>query len=206
MGWLIALGILIILALLPIGVSVKYNEDGFFLRGLVGWIPISILDGKKKEKPKKEKRPKKEQKAQKTKETSDKKKEKEKKGGSVTDFLPMVKIGLDFLNAFRRKIRIRRLEIKLIMAGDDPCDLAVNYGRAWAALGNLMPQLERVFVIKKRDLEVECDFETTQTLIKARADVVISLGGLLWIVLKYGLKAVLQYINILNLRKGGNSQ
>ncbi len=206
MGWLIALGILIVLALLPIGVSVKYNEDGFFLRCLVGWIPISILGGKEKEKPKKEKKQKKKKKKEKAKGSSDKKPEKEKKGGSVTDFLPLVKIGLDFLNAFRRKIRIRRLEMKLIMAGDDPCDLAVNYGRAWIALGNLMPQLERVFVIKKRDLEVECDFEATETRIKARADVVISVGGLLWIVLKYGLKALFQYINILNLRKGGSSK
>lgn len=209
MGWLIALVILVALALLPIGVSVKYNEDGFFLRCLVGWIPISLVGGEEKEKKPKKKKEKKSKKADpspKKKPASEKKKEDEKKGGSITDFLPLVKIGLDFLNAFRKKLRIRRLEMKLIMAGDDPCDLAINYGRAWATLGNLMPQLERVFVIKKRDLEVECNFETTQTLVKARADVVISLGGLLWIVLKYGLKALTKYIKILNLRKGGASK
>lgn len=208
MGWWIALGILVVLALLPIGVSIKYNEDGFFLRCLVGWIPISLIGGEKKEKkPKKqkEKKPKKEEKPKKEKNPPQKPEEK-KKGGSITDFLPLVKIGLDFLNTFRRKLRIRRLELKLIMAGDDPCDLAVNYGRAWAALGNLMPQLERCFVIGKRDLEVECDFETTQTLIKARADVVIRLGSLLWLAVKYGMKALIQFIKILNLRKGGASK
>lgn len=205
MGWWIALGILVVLALLPIGVSIKYNEDGFFLRCLVGWIPIRLIGG-----PKKEKKPKKE-KEKKSKKSDDKKrsapaKPKEEKGGSITDFLPLVKIGLDFLNAFRRKLRIRNLEMKLILAGDDPCDLAVNYGRAWAVLGNLMPRLERCFVIKKRDLEVECDFEADKTVILARFDAVISLGGLLWIAVKYGVKALSAFLKIRNLRKGGASQ
>lgn len=205
MGWLITLAILVALALLPLGVSIRYDEEGFFLRILMGWIPIPFLGGEKKEKkPKKEKKAKPEKKTAK-KQTSSKKKaqKEEKKGGPITDFLPLLKVALDFLNAFRRKMRIRRLEIKLILAGDDPCDLAINYGRAWAALGNLMPQLERVFIIKKRDLEVECDFEATQTLIKARADLVISLGGMLWIVLKYGVQALVKYLKIQNLRKGG---
>lgn len=205
MGWWIALGILVVLALLPIGVSIKYNEEGFFLRCLVGWIPIRLIGG-----PKKEKKPKKE-KEKKPEKSEDKKrsapaKPKEEKGGSITDFLPLVKIGLDFLNAFRHKLRIRRLEMKLILAGDDPCDLAVNYGRAWAALGNLMPRLERWFVIKKRDLEVECDFEADKTVIFARFDTVISLGGLLWIAVKYGVKALSAFLKIRNLRKGGASQ
>lgn len=60
----------------------------------------------------------------------------------------MVKVALNFLGDFRRKLRVNRLELKLILAGGDPCDLAVNYGRAWTAVGNLMPQLERLFVIK----------------------------------------------------------
>lgn len=210
MGWLIALVILTAVALLPIGVSVLYNEDGFFLRCLVGWIPVSLIGGEKKEKKpkkKKEKKAKKEKKTDNKKDNAEKKvKQQDKKGGSITDFLPLVKIGLNFLNAFRKKLRIRRLEMKLILAGDDPCDLALNYGRAWAALGNLMPQLERCFVIKKRDLEVECDFETTQTLIKARIDIVISLGGLLWIALRYGLQALINFFKILNHRKGGASK
>lgn len=205
MGWWIALAIVVALALLPLGVSVLYNEDGFFLRCLVGWIPISLVGGKeKKTKPKKEKKAPKEKKAKQKKAPSQpKKKQEEKKGGSITDFLPLVTIALNFLNAFRRKLRIRRLEMKLIMAEDDPCDLAVNYGRAWAALGNLMPQLERCFVIKKRDLEVECDFEASDTVIKARADIVIRLGSVLWIAVKYGIQALIKFVKIQNLRKGG---
>ena len=134
------------------------------------------------------------------------KKEPSKKGGSVKDFIPLVQVALELLNGLRRKIRINRLELKVILAGDDPCDLATNYGRAWQALGNLMPQLERCFVIKKRDLEVECDFEASQTLIFADAKVTITLGRLLGLVLWYGVKALKEFLNLQNKRKGGATQ
>lgn len=208
MGLLICLGILVVLGLLPIGASVKYNEDGFFLHCLIGWIPIRLVGGEKKEKKPKKKKQKSQKKQKKSTKKQDKKAngKKAEKGGPITDFLPLVTVGMRFLDAFRRRLRVRRLELKLIMAGDDPCDLAINYGRAWAALGNLMPQLERVFVIRKRDVEVECDFEGTQTLIRARLDIVIRLGGVVWIALRYGIQAVLKLLKILNLRKGGASK
>ncbi len=203
MGWLIALGVLLGLSLIPLGVSLRYDEAGFRLYALAGLIsfPISGKSEQKKEKTKGNK-------SKSRKKTNNKKKSssqpKEKKnGGSLADFLPFVRIALDFLDAFRRKLRIRRLEMKLIMAADDPCDLAVNYGRAWAALGNLIPQLERCFVIKKRDLEVECDFEATQTLITARLDLTITLGRVLHILLRHGLRAIKEFLNLKKSRKGG---
>lgn len=110
------------------------------------------------------------------------------------------------MNGFRKKLRIKRLELKLIMAGDDPCDLAIHYGRANAAMGNLLPQLEKCFVIKKRDIEVECDFEASQTVIIARADITITLGWLLVLVVRYGIRALKQYLTIQKSRKGGASK
>ena len=108
-----------------------------------------------------------------------------------------------FLGNFRRKLRLNRLELKLIMAADDPCDLAVNYGRAWAAVGNLMPQLERFFVIQKRDVEVECDFTASKTLVIARLDITITLGRLLSAVAVFGVRALIQFLKIKKKRKGG---
>lgn len=223
MGWWITLGIVVLLAILPLGVSAKYNADGVLLRLIIGPIRITLLPRKKKEKkqkkPKKDKKqPKKEEEntsepepAAKTKPKGKDKKAKEAKpkapkkesGGSWTDFLPLVKTVLDFLGDFRRKLRVNRLELKLIMAADDPCDLAVNYGKAWAALGNLMPQLERIFVIKKRDLEVECDFTASQTLVIARLDLTITLGRLLAAVFTFAFRALIQFLKIMNKRKGG---
>ena len=207
MGWLITLGILVLLAILPLGAAVRYNSEGFSLKVIVGPVRIPVLPGKKKD-PELEKKKKEAKKVKKTKKASSQPKKKEEKpkkekGGPITDFLPIVKTALQLLNEFRKKLRIKRLKLKMIMAGDDPCDLAVNYGRANAAMGNLLPQLERCFVIKKRDIQVECDFESSQTLVIAHADVTITLGWLLGIVVFYGVRALKQYLQIKNKRKGG---
>jgi len=208
MGWLITLGILVLLAILPLGAAVNYHSEGFFLDVIAGPVRIPILPKKKKDPNKKEKK-----KEKKKKPKSDKKgkgdaagEKKKKKGGPITDFLPIVKTALDLLNSFRKKLRIKRLDLKMIMAADDPCDLAINYGRANAAMGNLLPQLERCFVIKKRNVEIECDFEASETVIIARADITITLGWLLAIVVFYGVRALKQYLQIKNKRKGGASK
>ena len=93
--------------------------------------------------------------------------------------------------------------MKLTLAGGDPCDLAVNYGRAWAALGNLLPLLEQVLVIKKRDLVVACDFTADKTFIYAHVDLTITLGRILSLGVLYGIRVLREFIKIMNKRKGG---
>ena len=223
MGWLIALGIITLLAVLPLGVSVKYDEDGVLLNLIIGPVKITLFPRPKKDqKPKKKKEKTKEKKEEPkpepaqqpaqeaTPQTPDKKPEekteKKKSGGSVTDFLPLVKTALDMLGAFRRRLRLNVLDLKLIMAADDPCDLAVNYGRVWAAVGNFLPRLEKVFVIKKRNIEVECDFMAAETKIIARLDLTITLGRILATVVVYGVRALIQFLKINKKRKGGASK
>ena len=200
MGWLIAAAVITLLAIAPLGVWVRYDLDGLLLKLIAGPVKLTLIPGKKKEKPQEEE--KKPAKTQVTKSAAPK----EKKGGSITDFLPLVQLALDLLGDFRRKLRVRRLELLLVMAGDDPCDLAVNYGRAWAAVGNLMPQLERFFVIKKRDVEVECDFTGSQTLIIARLQITITIGRIVSMAVRYAIRALREYLKIVNKRKGGNAK
>lgn len=214
MGWLIALGIVLLLAVLPLGIRLRYNSEGMVLKIIAGPVKITLLPRppkKKKEKKKKEKKsavapaaeeenlPKPPQPPKAPRE----KKPKGEKGGSLLDFLPLVKTALDFLGDFRRKLRLDNLYLRLILAGDDPCNLAVNYGRAWAAVGNLLPQLEKWFVIKKRDIEVECDFETSETLVIAHLDLTITLGSLLAAVVKFAVRALIEYLKLRKKRKGG---
>ena len=214
MGWLITLGILTLIAITPVGARFRYNADGVYLAVIFGFIKIKILPAKKKEK-----KPQKEKKSKKDKNTASKtdpgpktqpdpapkpKTEKPKeKGGSWTDFLPLVKVVLDFLGGFLHKLRIDNLELKLIMAGDDPCDLATNYGRAWAALGNLLPRIERVFVIRKRNIEVECDFWAEQTTVIAAADITITIGRILSLVCVLAFRGIREFLKINKKRKGG---
>ena len=246
MGWWIALAILVGLAVLPLGVSVKYNADGVWLAIVAGPVRIQILPAKKKvKKPKKEK-PQKEKKPKKPKASKSPKKdapekpaskpaaapkvppqvplekkypnldkkprrvprkapepEKPEQGGSWTDFLSLIPVVLDFLNDFRRKLRVNRLDLKLILASGDPCDLAVNYGKVWAAVGNFMPHLERFLKIQKRNIDIECDFLASETKVIARLDLTITLGRILAAVIKFAFRALVEFLKIMKKRKGG---
>ena len=56
MGWLIAAGVLILLAILPLGVSIKYDSEGSRIYAAIGPIRYKVFPGKKKEnKPEAEK-------------------------------------------------------------------------------------------------------------------------------------------------------
>ena len=204
MGWLIALGVLTLIAILPIGVSALYNEDGPRVSVIAGPFRLLVFPQKKKEK--KDKPEKKEKKAKKTssKKTEVKPKEKKKKkGGTIDDFLPIVDAVLDFVAAFGRRLRVNNLQMKLILAGGDPSDLAVNYGRGWAVLGNLLPLLERAFVIKKRDLEVECDFLADKTAVVAQLDLTITIGRIFSLLIIRGIPIVRELLKLMKIIKGG---
>ena len=214
MGWLITLGILILLAILPLGVSVKYDSEGPLVKVIAGLVRIRIYPRpkkQKKEKPEKTLKQKPEQAAEdknlpkppQPPKQAKAAKPKESKGGSLADFIPFVKLGIAFLGDFRRKLRLNDLELKLVLASSDPCDLAVNYGKTWAAVGNLMPALERWFVIRKRNVEVECDFTASQTLVTARLDISITLGRLLSLAAVYGTRGLKEFLNFKKKRKGG---
>lgn len=196
MGWLIALGVLLLLAVLPLGVRFLYDSDGPVLHILAGPLRFKVFPSHK-EKPQKEKL------KEKKKSTTTQKKGTSKKGGSLKDFIPLLRTALDFLGDFRRKLRVRRLDLNLVLGGGDPCDLAINYGKAWAALGNLWPRLEQIFVIKKRNAEIQCDFEASQTLVTACVEVTITLGRLLALIAVYGVRAIKEFIKLQNIRKGG---
>ena len=212
MGIWITAAILLALAVLPLGVRIHYNDAGFVLKVIAGPLKITVFPRKKK--PKKQKVKQNIKKVagiaepavseEKPPQPPKKQPEKKEKGGSLTRFLPLVKLGLKFLGSFRRKLRMDNLYLRLILAGDDPCDLAVNYGRSWAAVGNLMPQLERLFVIRKRDIQVECDFTVAETTVVAHLDISITLGRLLALVIFYGVRIIFELLSMK--RKGGGDK
>lgn len=196
MGWLIALAAVAALAFLPLGIKAKYDEGGAVVWLIVGPARTLLYPSQKAKKKQKKEAP--AQSQEKKTPGSD------KKGGSFSDFFPLLDAVLDFLgDLLCRKLRVKKLQAKVIMAGDDPCDLAVNYGRTWAALGNLVPLLERFFIIKKRDLQVECDFDAEKTLIDANLEITITLARLLHLGLRYGIRVLREYLKIMKLRKGG---
>ena len=215
MLWLIIPGILILFCLLPLGIGAVYGKQGPKVYLIIWKVKIPLYPRKPK-KPKKEKAPakpsgnsprqenkqepvlakgekptkeaKQEASPAKDKKPSEEAKQAEDAQWDFEKLKTLVHLIVPFLGDLRRKIRITRLQGYLLLAGGDPCDLAVNYGRAWAALGNLQALLNRAFVIKKQDLQVGCDFAGDNTLFYGRSDITITLGRLLSLVLRYGWK------------------
>ena len=201
MGWLIF--VLLLLAVLPLGVWIRYDEAGPLVRIVAGPLKIKVFPVRKKAKkaaaPKQEKA----SLSESTPNPKEQQSTKKANGGSLTDFLPLVNVALDLLGDFRRKLRVDELYLRLILASSDPCDLAVNYGRTWAAVGNLIPQLERCFVIKKRDIAVECDFTADKTLVYLQMKITITFGRLLSLLAIYGFRGLKEFLKLKKKRKGG---
>lgn len=216
MGWWIFWGIIALILLLPIGASIFYDAAGVRVLVIGGPIRFTVFPMKKKEQKKQpekttEQPPKKDETApdpvqeqpavpekQALPEAPKPPQAPEEKGGSLMDFLPLVELALKFVGEFFHKtLHIDVLYLKLTMAADDPADLAINYGITWAALGNLWPYVDRMFTIKKRDIQVQCDFEATQPLVNARVDITLTLARLLGLILGYGFRIGVKFLQIL---------
>lgn len=190
MGWLIALGavaaVVALVIWLPVGLRADYDADGLRAWYTVG--PFRVLPVEEKDEETKKislKQILNEPRKMKKQRSSKKGGQTQAKGGSIDTFWDELKTVLGFYWGLRGKAVLKRLQFKLVMAGDDPCDLAINYGRAWAAAGSLIALLEELLTIRKRDVEVECDFTADQTVILARLDFTIPLGRLLAFLFSY---------------------
>ncbi len=193
MGWLIAVGILILLALIPIGIRLVYSQQGPMAWLFVGPIRFGLVGkGKRKKKSTED-----------SVNTAGQTNTQNKSGGSLSDFIPLAGRVLRLLNQLRRKLRVDILEFKLSLAGNDPCDLAVNYGRTWAGIGNLVPLMEQYFNIKKRDIDVQCNFTADKSTVYIRLDISITIGRLIAFIVKHGIGFLRELFKITNKRKGG---
>jgi hypothetical protein len=190
MGWLIALVLVSAILFFPLGFSAIYrqNDPGVWL--LIGPLHFRVYPGKEKKKKS-------------IQSSSQKKKTDLLKGGRYSDFLPIARTLYAFLGEFRRRILVKRLEFKIILAGEDPADLAINYGSACAAVGNIIPRVDRLFHIKKRNIEVNCDFSAEETLVYARIDATLTLMRAAHLLSKHGIKIIKQLLELKKLRKGG---
>ena len=178
MWWIIPVAIvllIVLLALLPVGLRVIYDKNGLQVKLLVGFLKFRLNLTEINE-MQLQRRLRKKKKIQ---ENPDYEPRVLKPDGTLREFFPLLDLYFQLLFNEKYKLRVKLLELKLTMAADDPFDLAMNYGKAQTILHGLIPQLERFLNIRKKKLDIGCDFLAEETMLYARADLLIPLSMLI---------------------------
>ncbi|MBQ2057885.1 MAG: hypothetical protein II490_04535 [Oscillospiraceae bacterium] len=154
---LIILLVLFLIALIPLGASFEYSEDGLLLAAHIGFIKIGIL-------PKKEKG------------------EKKKKGGTAEFILKVLEAVFNTLNRFRKKLTVNYLKFYYTSASPDPYDAAMNYGKSSALAGVVLPLAEKAFRIKKSDIRTFVSFDGEGDRIYISAKLTLMIWEIIYVV------------------------
>jgi len=142
----IILLILLSIALLRFGFIVEYSDAGLQMWYKIGFLRFSLADDGKEKKPKK-------------------KKDKEsavKLPGNFSAFIDIFNAVKTALDRFRRRLLIKELTLYYSAAGEDAAKTAMTFGAGNAVFSFLLPVLDRNFRVKKQDLRVFADFESTE--------------------------------------------
>lgn len=179
----IVVGVLALLLFLPARLLLRYDSGGLWIQlrfGLVRWrlVPQKSKKKAKKTGPKPAPQP---------------RKEPEKKSTDLSTLRAYLPLLRELTQAVRRRLVLRRVELLIRLAADDPCDLAAQYGQAQAVLGGITPLLERAFRIRKRNIGAVCDFTAEQTAVYCYLDIAVTLARMLSVIVRYVWKLLKQY-------------
>ena len=198
MTLLVIFTVLVLIGCIPVGVDARYNAEGVFLAAKLGPFRLQLLPQKPKKKPKKRKQQKKQPEKAPAKAGTQEKKPNPLLSGGVDGLMQLLDLAFDMLGDLRRKLRVNELMLRVLIGGaDDPAKAAMGYGRAWAAIGVITPALERLFVIKKRDIQPALDYTISNTQVDAQLVTTITIGRSLALALRAGIR----FLKILNERK-----
>lgn len=198
MTLLVILAALVLIGCIPVGVDARYNADGVFLAAKLGPFRLQLLPQKPKKKPKKRKQQQKQPDKEPASSEPQEKKSNPLLSGGVDGMLQLLDLAFDTLGDLRRKLRVNELTLHVLIGGaEDPAKAAMGYGRAWAAIGAITPSLERLFVIKKRDIRPALDYTISNTQVDAHLVTTITIGRSLALAVHAGIR----FLKLLNERK-----
>ena len=178
--WMTLLAIFVVLVLIgciPVGVDARYSAEGVFLSAKIGPFLLQLLPQKPKKKKKQPKQQKKAEKAPAKAEPQEKKPNPLLSGG-VDGLIQLLNLAFDTLGNLRRKLRVNELTL-------------------YVHIGAITPSLERLFVIKKRDIRPALDYTISNTQVDAHLVTTITIGRSLALALRAGIR----FLKILNERK-----
>ncbi len=148
--------------LIPIQVRLDIKEE-IELRAQYLFFKIPIL-------PAKQKKPKDLPANKKTDKTGNIKTLVQEKGlsGATEEILQLLKNLLEPLGNVVRRIVFRVFDLRIIVANGDAAVAAVEYGAVCALVYPFVAGLESVASVNKRNLQVQCDFETSQPVFECK--------------------------------------
>lgn len=171
---MIALGIIALvialIALLRVGIQVTW-DGALALRLIIGPVRVSIRSNKDTEES--------ELKQSERKESDSRKKSDRKK--KEKSLWPRVLLAnwqelLELVGRVLYMPYLNPLILKVVFGGEDPAESAVNYGRAWALVGAVMPLLERNFQIGNREIDVRYNRDAKKMSVYAKAALTVRVG------------------------------
>lgn len=184
---LVIAAVLVLLLLLPVGAALEYGEDGVTAQLLIGFVRLRLFP---RPPVKRKKTRNKTRKAEKSVKQSKQQKPEEKKGGKLPLLMEMLRVGIDFLGAFRRRLLVRRLTLRLTYGGADPAATAIRYGQSCAAAHALLPLIDQVFRVRRQDVRLVYDPAEPELSVYVHAALTIRVGQLLALAARYGMRAL----------------
>ena len=192
----VVLAVLVLIALIPVGVRLGYDDGAIGVQAAVGRLRIRIYPrpvdevkaakklARQRRKPPKPQKPKK-----------DKPPKPEKSGGGLSPaaIRQLVELGLDLVGKLPRKLLVEDLTVHAVFGGSNAAEIAVGYGKAWAVIGAVTPVLENTFRIRRRDLQAKLDPARSSMGLYLRMDLRMRVGTALWL----GIQALARLLKIM---------
>ena len=176
--------IFFVLLIIPLGVSVGYNNGEYSLAARVFLFDFVILSSEEKTpKREKKKKPKKEKKEEAEKEDDTKK---PKLSFSFDEIMDLIRLGLNTLSNFRRKLTVNWFKLHFISASEDPYSASMMFGYVNSALQLLSGYNGRAFNARKADIKTAIDFQSTDMSIDVEMTITTNIGKLLAVLISAG--------------------
>ncbi len=86
--------------------------------------------------------------------------------GLLSDLNTAVRALLSATFGMLRKAVFRQFSLQIVVGDDDAADAAMRYGRTCAAVYPLLTLLERTFRVRRRTVDLRCDFDAEETSVR----------------------------------------
>lgn len=162
----VILAFLVVIAYVKVGITVLWN-NALTLRLMIGPFRFTLSPGKRQSSGPKDKS-----------NTPGRKssRKREKKSPWLQVLLSNWEELLCFAGRVLRTPVLNPLVLKVTFGGEDPAESALNYGRAWAAIGAIMPLAENSFRIGRREIDVEYDRTASGISVYAKVSLSLRFG------------------------------